>query len=411
MSVVQLTASQEKLIRSASEKCGITHYNINAEAGSTKGDNYLGIIYKITVTGNGGNKVLHLILKSAHTSEHFRKEILLNKVFEREAYMYETAIASLQKFQEKYDLSQPFTGVAKFYGSNLEDNNEALLMENLKEYGYSLWDRMKPMDDTHVKAVFKEYAKFHAASMAFKAKEPKEFERVTRVIEKNVFEMNEAFNTEEKMEGFLKSYLTVGAAAAEGNEKATAILEKMRKNIKQTMEDAKNRNKENFVILHGDCWCNNILFKYGDKTKKIPSNVCFIDWQISKLGSPVLDLSYFYCACASPDDYQNLKSNLKTYHDTLSRYLRECDCDPDEIYSFDRFMDEWKRLVKHGIFLAFVIIKVMLTDSEDAPDITQKREDGGGIMDTFMSFQSSQEDEYNKRICKLLEFMDEEGYI
>lgn len=45
------------------------------------------------------------------------------------------------------------------------------------------------------------------------------------------------------------------------------------------------------VILHGDLWVNNIMFQHDEKG--LPTEVLFVDYQMSRYGSPVQDLMYF----------------------------------------------------------------------------------------------------------------------
>ncbi|XP_050296034.1 uncharacterized protein LOC126735953 [Anthonomus grandis grandis] len=409
MSSVELSASQKKLIKNAVEKNGISNATITADVGSIKGDNYLGIIHTVIARADKGDEGLHFILKSAPSNEHFRKRAKINKLFKHEAYLYETAIGSIQEFQQKFNLKQPFTGAAKYYGCILEDGNESILMENLKEYGYNLWERTKPMDDAHITAVFTEYARFHAASMAFRHKEPEKFNNITKEIDTIPAQAKEYENTTQFLKEFIGACFTAGSGAVAGNEKATKALERLKEIIIDVFEACQKVKQETVVILHGDCWCNNILFKYKDETKTKPSKVCFIDWQLSRLGSPIIDLAYFFFCATSKETLPNLNQYLKTYHDTLSEYLRDCDCDPEEIYSFNSFMKDWKKLCMRGICVSLIMIKVMLSDSEEAPDLT--KENGGSFLQALTNFDTAKEPAYKKRVCDILEFMTDNGYF
>ncbi|RXG52606.1 hypothetical protein Avbf_16429 [Armadillidium vulgare] len=53
------------------------------------------------------------------------------------------------------------------------------------------------------------------------------------------------------------------------------------------------------VFAHGDCWVNNILFKYNEDD--IPVDIRFVDFQNSKKASPVLDLNYFLYSSINGD--------------------------------------------------------------------------------------------------------------
>jgi aminoglycoside phosphotransferase (APT) family kinase protein len=44
------------------------------------------------------------------------------------------------------------------------------------------------------------------------------------------------------------------------------------------------------VLIHGDLWVNNILFRYSDS----PVDVRFVDFQLLHFTSPAIDLQYFF---------------------------------------------------------------------------------------------------------------------
>ena len=44
------------------------------------------------------------------------------------------------------------------------------------------------------------------------------------------------------------------------------------------------------VLIHGDLWVNNMLFRYSD----FPEDLRFLDFQILYFSSPVIDLQYFF---------------------------------------------------------------------------------------------------------------------
>lgn len=83
-----------------------------------------------------------------------------------------------------------------------------------------------------------------------------------------------------------------------------------------------NEAEPHSVILHGDMWSNNTMFKY-DETKKQLQSVCFIDWQVMRYSSPVLDLMYYIFSCTKRElRSRNYNIYLKTYHDSLCEYIK-----------------------------------------------------------------------------------------
>lgn len=85
---------------------------------------------------------------------------------------------------------------------------------------------------------------------------------------------------------------------------------------------AKKADPNEFKVLtHGDCWSNNIMFKY-DAFGNIVDTV-FINFQISKYGSPVRDLVFFILTSTRLEDkLTHFDYFIKYYHDQLISNLK-----------------------------------------------------------------------------------------
>lgn len=75
------------------------------------------------------------------------------------------------------------------------------------------------------------------------------------------------------------------------------------------------------VLNHGDCWCNNIMFKYNESGER--EDTILVDFQMGKYGTPCQDLLYFIFSSVKQEIrlkefdffirfyHENLKVNLK----------------------------------------------------------------------------------------------------
>lgn len=69
--------------------------------------------------------------------------------------------------------------------------------------------------------------------------------------------------------------------------------------VDRLLEDQRVQPTEFNVLNHGDCWTNNIMFQY-DAFGRIKDTL-FVDFQVSKYGSPANDLYYLILSSAHKD--------------------------------------------------------------------------------------------------------------
>ncbi|KAJ8942639.1 hypothetical protein NQ318_013352 [Aromia moschata] len=400
---VQLSEHQINLINKIAEEEGFSDFTVVATPGSCKGDNYMGVI--TTVRVKDSTRKLDLILKSALDSGALRKMAPIRKVFLREIYVYKTVFPALEEFQRSRGLLEGFSGHAKLYGTVTEEPNECLVLENLKEAGYRLWNRKIPMDPDHVRMVLEEYGRLHAVSFAMKEKEPERYEEMTDGMA-NVFTDMDPIEATAVMKGCMAN----GFNAIEGHPEAVEAFERFNGVVEKFLMEELKEPEEKSVLVHGDCWCNNLLFKYEDAQDTRPTKVCLIDWQLSWTGSPALDLAYFLMTCAPKQILSDYKEYLRVYHGALSQALRGLQCDAETLFPFDLLEQHWRKYAKYGIYLALIVVKLMLGDAEEVPDIVEIADGGKTFSDGF-KFDINSCDSYNRRILDIVLVSADNGWI
>ncbi|XP_018568331.1 uncharacterized protein LOC108908699 [Anoplophora glabripennis] len=400
----QLTVEQNDCIRKIAENENISDYLLEVSSGSVKGDGYLGIMSTVNIISE--RKKLNLIIKTAETNEELRKKIVIRKAYLREMFTYNKIFLEFENFQRKRNMRNGFTAFAKIYGSCDEDCKEFLIFENLKEVGYKLWNRKVPMDAEHVALVFSEYGKFHAVSLAIRDQDPEMYKELT----KDLMSIFEDSYSKEEFDHAAKINIDKGFRAVKGDNNATEALRRFSDSL-ATLFEHFNIPENGIVINHGDCWCNNMMFKYGDsRNTHKPTKVCLLDWQLTKTGSPVYDLAYFFFACGSKDIFYDYKKYLKIYHETVSKNLIELSCDPEKIFPYTLLEHHWKMHAKFGLFMALMVLTVMLSEVEEVKELTDAVENNESIFETF-NYDGININEYNKRILDIVTFMAEHELI
>ncbi|XP_014275078.1 uncharacterized protein [Halyomorpha halys] len=121
------------------------------------------------------------------------------------------------------------------------------------------------------------------------------------------------------------------------------------------------------VLNHGDCWSNNMMFKYD--FQKRPIAVKFLDFQIPHYNTPCIDVTYLIYLGVQPtvrrSNYQIL---LKNYCDSLVRTLDQFGF-ADSKPTFEAISATMKRLEFLGLVFFAVLYPVMTCSSTEALDV------------------------------------------
>lgn len=258
----KLTDAQIKLLKDIADNNGIRDYTIEQYSMSSKGDNYVGQIMCATIKSRRDDETLELVVKKTPSNEDFRKAIPVRDIFLREIYIYDKVHNYFKKFQNEKGVESPFNSIAKYYGKCEEELSECLVLENLIKNGYGLWNRKLPMNAEHISIVMSEYGKFHAVSYAMKEKNPELFSEISECLKQEPTQWEI-----ENMKTFLQSIIPQLQKVVDGNAVLQAALLRMASNLEHFFKVEIQEPKEKMVITHGDCWCNNILFKYGVSRK------------------------------------------------------------------------------------------------------------------------------------------------
>ncbi|CAG9770979.1 unnamed protein product [Ceutorhynchus assimilis] len=398
-----LTDEQTALVEQISKKNGFENFSITVEQGSNKGDNYLGNIFLITVKENDENLKKCFILKCAESNEEVRKQMPIHDAYEREVFLYQTVLPTFEEFQKKYNMKYPFKAFIKLLGSSLEKNKEFLLMENIKDQGFKMLNRKKTMDEKHIALVMKELGKLHSVSLAMKQLEPDTYQHLIKNLD-DYFMKNKNV-----MDSFRKSFgitFDIALKLVKDNPKATKAITEYKQEFHKTLEDLEDE-KNRLVIVHGDAWCNNMMFKYED-----PNNLsmCFLDWQISKIASPVSDLFYYFFSAASKPILDDHRIYLQLYYKTIQENLESVGCNAQAIFPFKLLQEHWEKFAKIGVFMSVGMLQAFLKDEKDAKSFVEMTEGGQNLMDQFWKDEEFSE-EYCQRMRDIIFMMVENKYI
>lgn len=151
---------------------------------------------------------------------------------------------------------------------HIDNDNEAIIMQDLARDKYIGIDRMKRLDWDHLKVVVRKHALLHATSMVL-IEQGEEFSS----FQKGYY--NEEIH--DQYSYLLAGFTELGAEIAKwpGFEKYGEKWAKlMPVAVRQAVDGYKRRPEHMSVLNHGDSWTNNFMFKYDAEGK--PEDLCFV---------------------------------------------------------------------------------------------------------------------------------------
>jgi Ecdysteroid kinase-like family len=251
-----------------------------------------------------------------------------------------------------------------YYADFDEENDEAIIvMEDLRDSGHKMWNKMEPMDFQHSALLMIALGRLHALSFAMKAKNPIEFEKFKKLGDNFpiLFDID-------KLEAYIQAIIkdTLETLDSQHKEQASKILSEIKEVF---LETTRPDWAEPFsVVTHGDCWSNNFLFHYGDKS--LPDNIILLDWQISRYSSPAIDILYFFFI--STDEKlraSHFNELTKIYHNSLEETLNNLEYASDKQFSFATLSKHLNKVGKYGVVTAALISSLVHTEKSDLLEI------------------------------------------
>ncbi|KAI4466683.1 hypothetical protein MML48_2g00018010 [Holotrichia oblita] len=371
----------KEILRDFLAEKGIEDAEIIYRDGPNLGDGYLGVTKAITV-----------------------------KKGETKVTVYTKLFPAYNKFlQEK--IGQELNLTPKCYNSNAEESREFLLLENLNDLGFKVFDKKKLLDEDHILMVLKNYAKFHGVSYALKDQQGDVFANLCQtIVDDTILLLFKHFN--------LKTTLSDSVAVLKeyGNGKIDRstfeTVEKLIENFYEFIKETINCNHDQTILVHGDCWINNMQFKYDEDTKK-PVDLRLVDFQLVRKTLPVIDLSnFFYCSAITQENLDKLDFYLDYYYENLKDVLKKLGSNADKIYPYDKFKENWRKFGKYGIIMTLGGSRIVLADAGETVNVAEKiRTDPEEADKTLFSVNLSNNDEYVDRMSRVLKHAVKNKYI
>ena len=123
------------------------------------------------------------------------------------------------------------------------------------------------------------------------------------------------------------------------------------------------------VLLHGDCWSNNLMFRYDTITGK-PAQVIFIDLQLCHEGDPFKDLNYSLYANTTQELRQkHLTSLLHLYYDKFEEICHRLNAPLPPGWSWEELNRRFHRAQIFGVYMGAAGLPLMLQNPDEVKDL------------------------------------------
>lgn len=251
-------------------------------------------------------------------------------------------------------------------------------------------------------------AKFHAVSLAAKFRDPLEFNKAKSTLVEWLITKENPY-----LSSGVDNGIQMSSKVVENQDSYT--VQKLRTIVGRGYEVLSSLivpSEPLAVVVHGDLWCNNLLFRYQPWTSgsKTPRDVCFLDLQVSRYGSPSMDILYFlFTSSSSGVLNQHFHYLMSEYHKTLSDHLVML-APQAPFVALEDIKGDLRKHSVFGLLLSLLVLPAVTAENKlDLDDMSEEL-----LQDP--SFQEQVEKNllgpgYKRRVNEIFEFCDRENLI
>lgn len=253
----------QEWVKLATQHTSFVNYKIEMGRTTINGDGFLGnisFVKVINLAKNCSEKCLHLVIKSSKESTILRNEFPLQDCFEKEIYIYDIVMPVYEYLQKSKNVNDLLHFMPLCYASQKTGKNEVLILEDLSVKGFKLWNKLSPMTFDHINLCLEAYANWHALAMALRAKSRTQFRELANQHHLNI---QSHFITKTEMLDLQFEMHKAQCSKVFGKDFArnNKTLSFSKDEVKYALIDILFEDQDDHVILHGDSWNNNFMFR------------------------------------------------------------------------------------------------------------------------------------------------------
>lgn len=300
---------------------------------------------------------INIVVKRPSQNEAMRQMIQSDQQFHNEILFYRRYAGSC----EGLDVPR------SVYLEEKPPSDSVIALEDVTERGYRLspWKYDVPLEYTF--AAMREIGRFHGHGYLMKERRREEFFDIVRGIQETRYELTP--------DNTLHEYVNLMST------RAVEYLRERRgyaRNFCDPLERFLERAFENVMLpgvrvdeplatfCHGDFTLNNTLFKKGPAGEL---KATFIDFALCRYGSPIIDLSTYFCLCCPKQLRQpEFGLVLRAYHDALTQFLAEHGIVDDPRFTYEAVYNDHSRRGLFGFVIASFYLAIQMGKVEISPE-------------------------------------------
>lgn len=260
-----------KVLQTVNNDPTIDVLNFSTEPVTETGNNYASLVLRSHIKYLKNNKknnifVQRVIIKTILTDSDAAKILSDVRFYDKELVMYERILPKFQNLLRSVGDNDKIFSPALY----IDHRNKALIFNDLKVEGFETGNRVFGLDHNHVNIVIAKLAKFHACSMVL----------MEQTDEKYMDFLEPCIRDDYIGNKFFKRMFNICIDEIRkwpGYESFATKLEKVESLFLKQGEDLYTDSKYPIkVLLHGDLWTSNIMFKYNQQDKKTPEDAILV---------------------------------------------------------------------------------------------------------------------------------------
>ncbi|XP_055845195.1 uncharacterized protein LOC129911420 [Episyrphus balteatus] len=204
-------------------------------------------------------------------------------VFGKEVMMYSKVLPIIERMLKSLNISGQ---ISRRLIYSQENPVNTIVVQDLNDLNLVLGNRVHGLDEEHAKMVLTKIGQFHAASMVFARDNPE----IMATFSKSVFHKDGDCVVRNTIFRENIGDMAELVKLWDGYTEISLKLSKIKENFFERMDKCLYNDESFKVLNHGDLWVNNCMFKC---VNGLPSDMLFIDFQMSYFASPAFDLHYF----------------------------------------------------------------------------------------------------------------------